>query len=585
MSEIKDEMIYFGDAVKSLGEGKVGGYLCRYSTPVDPDLEGDFFSKDTDLGVSDGNKLPVYYQHGMDGHFKNARIGSAIVKFDDIGLWLEAQLEMRDDYEKYLFELASQGKLGWSSGAAGHLVDREQIGKSYHIKSWPIAEASLTPTPAEPRNSAVSLKSLLEIPATETESKAEAEVSAQSEGDNAAKQTIQQKESKMEMTDEIKAFVLDEAQKAANLAVEEYKKAQPAVDASGISVTKDEADRPFKSLAEQCAAVKTAKLSDGRKTDPRLDRLAAKANGNTENVPSEGGYLLDPTLAAEFLKPIHEDGVFTSQVRRLPVGNNSNYGWINGVDETSRVAGSRWGGVQGYRVAEAGSITASKPKFRRINWELKKYAVLMYATDELLADSSQFNAVANQSAMEELKFMANDDVLNGTGLGGPLGIMNCGSRVAIQRLDSTKVQHDDILRMWQRLFPAFRSNSAWFINSDVEPQLDALYFSGTTSVMSPYVTYTPEGVMRIKGRPVYVTEFNPSLNSAGDILLADMSQYLYWDKDPQSASSIHVAFATDETAFRFTYRCDGQPVLASAITPYQGSNTQSAFVSLGAASA
>ena len=107
--------------------------------------------------------------------------------------------------------------------------------------------------------------------------------------------------------------------------------------------------------------------------------------------------------------------------------------------------------------------------------------------------------------------------------------------------------------------------------------------------MSPYVFYTPEGVLKIMGKDVVITEFNPGLNSAGDILLADMSQYLFWEKgDVQAATSIHVAFLTDEQAFRFVYRCDGEPAYASPVTMYKSSTgaiKQSCFVSLGAGSA
>jgi HK97 family phage major capsid protein len=87
--------------------------------------------------------------------------------------------------------------------------------------------------------------------------------------------------------------------------------------------------------------------------------------------------------------------------------------------------------------------------------------------------------------------------------------------------------------------------------------------------------------MRIKGKPVHVTEFNAALGTTGDILLADMSQYLMWEKgDVQAATSIHIAFLTDEQAFRFIYRADGQTAHYSAITPFKGTNTQSPFVGL-----
>lgn len=155
-----DEMLVCqGGALKSLGGGRYGGYLVKFSTPMDPDLDNEFFSKETDLGVEGGGSLPVYYQHGMDDQIKSKRIGRGVVKYDDAGLWFEMQLKMRDEYEKYIAQLIEEGKLGLSSGAAGHLVERESVGKTRHIKCWPIAEASLTPTPAEPRNMVTPIKS------------------------------------------------------------------------------------------------------------------------------------------------------------------------------------------------------------------------------------------------------------------------------------------------------------------------------------------------------------------------------------------------------------------------------------------
>jgi hypothetical protein len=71
------------------------------------------------------------------------------------------------------------------------------------------------------------------------------------------------------------------------------------------------------------------------------------------------------------------------------------------------------------------------------------------------------------------------------------------------------------------------------------------------------------------------------LGTVGDIVLASMSQYQAISKGGvKSASSIHVQFATDEMAFRFIYRIDGAPNLASPVTPFKGSNTVSPFVAL-----
>lgn len=385
----------------------------------------------------------------------------------------------------------------------------------------------------------------------------------------------------MNENDEIKNAVMEGISEGVKSALA----ALPPVETkSSLIITHDEGDYEFRSLAEQAMAVKTDVLSMGRTTHPRL--MALKATGGSEGVPSDGGYLLEPTLAADIMRPVHEEGPFTRAATRLPVSSNSNYGWLNGVDETSRATGSRWGGIQGYRLNEGGTKTASKPKFRRINWELKKYAAVVYGTDELLADAAMFAEVVNQGCREELSFMANDDVLNGSGVGGPQGILNSGALISVTRTDASRVQHADIVAMWARMQSRSKPNSSWFINAEVHAQLDQLAFTaGTTGILSPYVSYGVDGVMRIYGRPVIETEFNPALGTAGDILLADMREYLYWEKsDIQAATSIHVQFLTDETTFRFVYRCDGQTSMSSAVTPFKGSATQSAFITLTAAS-
>jgi HK97 family phage prohead protease len=155
---IKSVKIFQGSEIKAVGKGMVQGYLVRFGNSQDTDLERDYFTKSTDFGMefADGSlhKLGLYYNHGMDPVVKTKKIGYGSIKMTDFGLWYEAQLDLADEYAKMIYELAKKGKLGFSSGAASHMVDREKVGKSYEIKRWNLAEASLTPQPAESRNMA-----------------------------------------------------------------------------------------------------------------------------------------------------------------------------------------------------------------------------------------------------------------------------------------------------------------------------------------------------------------------------------------------------------------------------------------------
>ncbi|MFH0825445.1 MAG: HK97 family phage prohead protease, partial [Pseudomonadota bacterium] len=155
----EDVLVALGSEIKDLGDGKIGGYLVRYTTDKDPDLTGDYFDATTEIHAPDS--IPLLYNHGMDAKMKRRVIGKVTTKTDDVGLWAESQMNLRDEYEKAVYRMAIQGKLGYSSGALSHLVDREPAGKAMHIKTWFIGEASLTPTPAEYRNTVTTLKSLV----------------------------------------------------------------------------------------------------------------------------------------------------------------------------------------------------------------------------------------------------------------------------------------------------------------------------------------------------------------------------------------------------------------------------------------
>ena len=159
-----DLLTVYSDAIKSDRLGSVKGYLVRFGSPDATDLEGDYFTPQTDFGfpIKAGERVPlnVYYHHGMDKFVGKKSIGTGFVKMDETGLWYEAQLDMADEYGSMIAKLCKQGKMGYSSGAAGHMVERKSVGKASEITRWCIAEASITPTPAEYRNSVKSLEEM-----------------------------------------------------------------------------------------------------------------------------------------------------------------------------------------------------------------------------------------------------------------------------------------------------------------------------------------------------------------------------------------------------------------------------------------
>lgn len=137
----------------SAEEGRVGGYLIVWGTAQQRDLQGEYFTPETELGLDWYPQRPALYHHGLDGKVETAVMGVIdTLRVDEVGVWAEAQLNLRQRYARAVQRLVDQGVLGWSSGSLPHLVSRADDGR---IKRWIIVEGSLTPTPAEPRRTDV----------------------------------------------------------------------------------------------------------------------------------------------------------------------------------------------------------------------------------------------------------------------------------------------------------------------------------------------------------------------------------------------------------------------------------------------
>jgi HK97 family phage major capsid protein len=356
---------------------------------------------------------------------------------------------------------------------------------------------------------------------------------------------------------------------------------EPAV--SNVRVT---ANPPkWENAGEFLGAVAKAAGAD-RQIDNRLLDIKNQS-GLNEGVGSEGGFLVETDHSSELLKRTYELGALASRIRKVGISANANGLTINGVNENSRATGSRWGGVQGYWLHEAGTKTPSMPSFKQIELKLKKLIGLCYATDELLQDSNALGQIINQAFSEEFAWLIDNAILRGTGVGQPQGILNSPSLVTVPAEPGQAagtIVFENIVKMYSRMWARSRPNSVWFINQDAEPELHTM---GMVVGVGGVPVYMPAGGVSgspyatLYGRPVIPIEQCSTVGTVGDIVLADLSQYLGIDKGGmQAASSIHVRFVNDEQCFRFVYRMDGQSMWNAALTPANGTNTLAPWVAL-----
>lgn len=310
------------------------------------------------------------------------------------------------------------------------------------------------------------------------------------------------------------------------------------------------------------------------------------ATGMGELVGSDGGFLVPPQFSTKIFERMYNENALLSKTDQIPVSGNSMEFPRNA--ESSRVDGSRWGGVRSYWVQEGSTITASQPTFGKFRLNLHKLATLVAVTGELKQDAPALEAYLSRVFAAEMAFETGKAIVRGNGAGRPLGFFNAPCTVTVSKevgQAAATIVTENIQKMWARRFSMGATGAyLWLVNQDTSPQLNTMTIGVGTGGQ---VTYLPPGGLSaspyatLMGAPVMEIEWASTVGTVGDIALVDLSQYVTISNGgPQTVNSLHVYFTSDQEAIRTTWRLDGQPWWASALTPYQGTNTQSPFVLL-----
>lgn len=373
-----------------------------------------------------------------------------------------------------------------------------------------------------------------------------------------------------------------ESDRVAKLVREEIEKAKGSTSIPAAPKAQDDASFGFKSLGEFAGEVR--EWVSGKRPS-RLASYAEKAPTAylNESTDSEGGFAVPEQFAASIWERAR---VAVDLIAKTDNTNISQgYSMTFPLDaESSRATGSRRGGIRGYWIAEGGQKSQSKPTLKKQRLELHKMVVLTGITDELAADASALSAYLSRAMGEEIAFMVGDAIVNGTGAGMPLGLMNAGCKISVTRDTAATVKSADIFAMYARMYAPSLGRAEWLINQDVYPSLFNMSIAVGTGGGPVYLppgglSAAPYGTLM--GKPVTPVEWCQTLGTSGDIIFADLSQYRTLTKGGVNmAQSVHLWFDYNVTAYRAEFRIDGQPIWQTALTPYKGSNTQSPIVVL-----
>ena len=355
-----------------------------------------------------------------------------------------------------------------------------------------------------------------------------------------------------------------------------------------LTIVKEPVERPkagYKSAGHWMKDIKGYRV--GRPSKQFLEYVKFTSGEMEEGYDPYGGFLTPEGFLPTVLRIDHAPSDIASRCRQVNVSGQLLK--VPAFDETSRATGSRRGGTRGYHTAEGAQHTKSNPLLRQVKLEPTKVSVMSFASDEVEEDSVvDMGQLLLDLAREELLFILEDEVINGTGAGQMQGIVNanCLISVAIEAGQAADtIVAENVIKMHARMHRRSRANGVWLYNQNCEPQLYTMAIAvgtGGVPVFLPPAGLADAPYGRLLGRPAYPSEFIAGLGDANDIMFCDFSMYLLGMKGGiKTDMSDQLRWDYDQNAYKASVRMDGQPWWNSALTPYKGTgDTQGPFISL-----
>lgn len=338
----------------------------------------------------------------------------------------------------------------------------------------------------------------------------------------------------------------------------------------------------FQALSLKCNALGTHR--DGPALLDKLNENEKIRNSFGTNVPADGGFLVPEQFRSDLLLIALEQTIIRQRATVIPMGTQRIS--IPAVDSTTD-ATSVFGGITCSWVDEGTAPPESQAKFAQVTLDAKKLMAFVQAPNELVADAPAFGGFLDAALPQAMAFEADFKMMQGTGVGEPLGFVSCPAAVtasAVSGQGANTIIVDNLAAMFARMLPSSLGNAIWVASIDTFPQLALMSVSGVLGNSTPvWMNNGVQGAppISIYGRPVYFTEKLPTLGTTGDINFIDPSFYLVGDRQTiQASASPHFAFNVDKTAYKIIERIDARPWIQSAITPKNAGNTLSPFVQL-----
>ncbi len=351
----------------------------------------------------------------------------------------------------------------------------------------------------------------------------------------------------------------------------------------------DDPKRGFKDHSEFLGAV----LHSYRfgSTDKRLAPLqvqsvptvGATAGSDEQHTLADpyGGFSIPPSFVSGLKMVGLDEGGFVGMATQIPMQTDR---VVIPAKVDKNHSSSVSGGLTVARKADTESITASRMEIEQIELQAFELIGLTYASELLLrASPMTWIALIQQGFRDEFTAKLINEMINGTGVGEFLGIVNSPALISVAESGSQTTDTiigANIVAMRSRAWRYDRC--IWMANPDTLPQLAECRLPGDNSDV--FLFQPGRGIDvpdTLMGRPVYFSDYAQSIGAVGDVMCINWNEYLIGTlHGMMSAQSIHVRFENNEQTFKFWMANGGAPWWRSAFTPAVSSTTRSPFVAL-----
>lgn len=349
----------------------------------------------------------------------------------------------------------------------------------------------------------------------------------------------------------------------------------------GRDRVEDDPARGFKSFGDFAVSVLQSSRK-GSEIDQRLTIGAAPTTVTNEGVGSEGGFLVPPEFNAQVMNDAQEGDALLPLTDNVQISGNT-MGFPADEDQPWDSSGS---GIRAAWEDEMDQLAQTNLDLKLKSLRLKKLTALVPITEEMIEDSSAVASYVESRAGDAIRWKTNDALLSGTGAGRPMGVNTSAGTVTVAKETSQAADTiviENLLKMFSRCINPMQAT--WTANISCFPQLYDMKDNSGNRVYQTAVAGLPSGMdAMLLGRPLRFVEAAEELGDKGDIVLGQWNQYRTITKTSgiSTATSVHLWFDYDVTAFKARFRIDGQPWRGTPMNPGKGSATRGHFVNLAA---